>query len=145
MVPPVQEESPPPAEEGAARVRILIAEDEVIVAMVLADCARKMGHHVVVVDDGGLALTRLSGGDVDVAILDLGIPVAPGDEVARQARAQDPRLTTVLMSGWTLAAEDVRLEPFDFLLQKPFDDRQARQTINKAVAMSHQRHADSAA
>ena len=124
----------------AGVARILIAEDEAIVALVLADCARAMGHEVEVVHDGVLALDRLRGGAVDVAILDLGIPGCAGDVVASQAREQDRRLTTVLMTGWSLSCDDERLKPFDFLLQKPFDDRQARRVVDEAVLMSRQRH-----
>jgi DNA-binding response OmpR family regulator len=42
--------------------------------MVLADYVRSQGHNVDIVGDGAEALERLSRGDVDVAILDLGIP-----------------------------------------------------------------------
>ena len=44
-------------------------------------------------------MERLRRGDVDVAILDLGIPGLSGDHLARQAREQDPRLTIVLVAG----------------------------------------------
>ncbi len=77
---------------------------------------------------------------MDVAVLDLGIPGLSGDNVARQARERDPRLTTVLMTGWWLAPEDERMRHFDFLLQKPFDVKQARRVIDNAVAMSRLRH-----
>jgi len=140
-------QSPPAPDEmalapGPAGVaaRILIAEDEAIVALVLADCARATGHEVEVVHDGVLALDRLRRGVVDVAIIDPGIPGCAGDVVASQAREQDARLTTVLMTGWSLSADDERLKPFDFLLQKPFDDRQARRVVDEAVLMSRQRH-----
>jgi PAS domain S-box-containing protein len=64
-----------PQPSGEARAtQILIAEDEAIVAMVLADYVRSQGHNVDIVGVGAEALERLSRGDVDVAILDLGIP-----------------------------------------------------------------------
>ena len=142
VVQPVAEEPPIDSRADAAAVKILIAEDEAIVALVLADCARAMGHEVEVVGDGVQALDRLLGEAVDVAMLDLGIPGCSGDEVARQVREQDTRLTMVLMTGWSLGAEDPRLEPFDFLLQKPFDGRQVRRLIDRAVALSRKRPLD---
>jgi hypothetical protein len=44
------------------------------------------------------------------------------------------------MTGWWLAPEDERMRHFDFLLQKPFDVKQARRVIDNAVAMIRLRH-----
>jgi PAS domain S-box-containing protein len=129
-----------PRAAGNGTVRIMIVEDETIVATILSECVRPLGYEVEVIADGLQALERLSRGDVDVAVLDLGIPGLSGDNVARQARERDPRLTTVLMTGWWLAPEDERMRHFDFLLQKPFDVKQARRVIDNAVAMSRLRH-----
>jgi PAS domain S-box-containing protein len=137
---PVTPEKPdtgPITPTGSAR--ILVAEDEAIVAMVLSDTAQSLGYEVEVFGDGAEALKRLSRGDVDVAVLDLGIPGLSGDEVARQAREHNSRLTTVLMTGWSIEPEDERMRPFDFLLQKPFDGQQSRTVVERAVAMSRLR------
>lgn len=136
---PVAATSEPRSKVVPGGARILIAEDEAIVAMVLADCARELGHEVEVVADGAQALQRLDLGGVDVAVLDLGIPELSGDEVARRAREQQVDLTTVLMTGWSLDPKDERCRAFDFLLQKPFDGHQARRVVNQAVTMSRQR------
>ena len=102
-----------PQLSGEARAtQILIAEDEAIVAMVLADYVRSEGHNVDIVGDGAEALEQLSRGDVDVAILDLGIPRYKGDEVALQVREQNPNLTTVLMTGWAHRGTRCRHECF---------------------------------
>ncbi|MFP6646173.1 MAG: response regulator [Candidatus Latescibacterota bacterium] len=92
-----QQPAPRQARDGPAR--ILIVEDEAIVAFVLSECALSMGFEVEVLADGLQAMERLRRGDVDVAILDLGIPGLSGDHLARQAREQDPRLTIVLVAG----------------------------------------------
>ena len=93
-------------------MRIMIVEDETIVATILSECIRPLGYEVEVIVDGLQALERLSRGDVDVAVLDLGIPGLSGDNVARQARERDPRLTTVLMTvpmGATTSAEEKKM------------------------------------
>ncbi len=120
-------------DEHAGR-RILIAEDEGIVAMVLEDCVRRLGYHPDVIDRGDLALERLRSGRYGVAILDLGIPGISGDEVARLAKLEH-RLTTVLMTGWSLGPQDPRLEAFDLALQKPFDAREAEAIISRAIEL----------
>ena len=126
MVPPAPDDYGP---------RILIAEDESIVAMVMADSITALGYDVEVVDAGDVAWERLRGGGYDIALLDLGIPGLTGDEVAERARAADPALCTVLMTGWSLDDRDPRLQPFDLVIQKPFDARQVEGLIERAVRL----------
>lgn len=114
--------------------RILIVEDEGIVAMVLDDCVRRLDCIPHVVHRGDVALEQLRSGRYGVAILDLGIPGLSGDEVARQAR-DERKLTTVLMTGWSLSPEDPRLEHFDLAIQKPFDAREAEALIARAIEL----------
>ncbi|MBT7861339.1 MAG: response regulator [Gemmatimonadetes bacterium] len=127
---------PEDAEQGR---RILIAEDEGIVSMVLDECVRRLDYIPDVVDRGDLALERLRTGRYGVAILDLGIPGLSGDQVAQQAK-QEMQLTTVLMTGWSLAPEDPRLDSFDLAMQKPFDAREAEATIMRAIEMQQEKH-----
>jgi hypothetical protein len=52
-------------------------------------------------------------------------------------RKADPKLVTVLITGWELAENDHRLEPFDLRYQKPLRDLKGFQsTISKAIQLS---------
>jgi PAS domain S-box-containing protein len=116
--------------------RVLVAEDEAIVSMVIEEAARKLGCDVEVVHDGREALERLRAGGIDVAVVDLGLPGLAGNEVAARARQAQPSLTTVMMSGWSLQEGDERLAPFDDVLAKPFDHRQAERVLQRAIERS---------
>src|SRR5262245_7833323 len=65
------------------RVRILVVEDEPLLADAVAGWLRGDAHAVDVVNDGGAALERLGVNDYDVVVLDRDLPVVYGDDVCR--------------------------------------------------------------
>jgi len=76
-----------------------------------------------------------------VALVDLGLPNMPGDRVARRLKDMHPELAAILISGWELDDGDVRREPFDLSLQKPFRDvHHVRQAVNAALRLHDERH-----
>ena len=93
------------------------------------------GHQAVSTIDGLAALERFGSDPFDLAIIDLGLPGLPGDELARRLRQIDPSLVTVLISGWSLGKSDSRLEAFDFYLRKPFGPTEVQNIVNQAVAL----------
>ena len=105
---------------GVRAGRVLVVEDDEMVRDVVS---RVLGlkHEVITVEDGPSALAAVSESDFDVLLIDLGIPGMPGDQISRQIRNDNPLVATVLMTGWSLAANDSRAEPFDFRIQKPFE------------------------
>src|SRR6185369_11431559 len=68
----------PGAPRVIAMARILIADDEESIRMVLATALTQAGHDVDTVATGGDALNALTGGDFDVAILDIRMPDLSG-------------------------------------------------------------------
>jgi CheY-like chemotaxis protein len=91
----------------------------------LAELLRAMGHEVEVAPDGPTALRRLRAFPAEVAILDLGLPVMDGFELARQVRAQQegkgPRLIAVTGYGRDRDIAQSRSAGFDVHLVKPVD------------------------
>ena len=100
--------------------RVLVVEDEEMVRDVVS---RVLGlkHEVITVEDGPSALAAVSESDFDVLLIDLGIPGMPVDQIFRHIRNDNPLVATVLMTGWNLAENDSRAEPFDLRIQKPFE------------------------
>ena len=99
--------------------KILIVEDEEIIRSLLSDMLSR-NHEVQVAIDGRQAMERFLPGRYDVALIDLGMPEMPGDQVARKMKAVDPSIVTVLVTGWSVEETDPRLAEFDLRLQKPF-------------------------
>ena len=137
---PVSWEAVAPTEERAEARRsrpgkVLVVEDEEKVCQLLARLLAEE-HEVVTVPDGREALERFVPGQYDVALIDLGMGRAPGDLVAREMRQADPALVTVLITGWELRKDDLRLAPFAFWLQKPFDDLdRVKNIVTQAIAL----------
>jgi PAS domain S-box-containing protein len=110
---------------GAASRRLLIVDDNVDAADSLAQMLRLAGFETRVAYDGRTALEIAELMQPDVALLDLGLPLLSGHDVARRLRAapwgSDIRLIAV--TGW--GQEDDRAKSrdagFDEHLTKPVD------------------------
>jgi DNA-binding response OmpR family regulator len=105
-------------------VRVLLADDERLLADTVADGLRKLAMAVDVCYDGEAAMERLGVNSYDVAVLDRDMPRATGDEVCRWI--VDERLGTRILiltaasgirdrvDGLGLGADDYLTKPFAF-------------------------------
>jgi PAS domain S-box-containing protein len=82
--------------------RILIADDNRDAAESLAMLLEMDGHEVRIVHDGRAAVSALAEFKPEVALLDIGMPILDGYEVARIARRNSPKetLTLIALTGW---------------------------------------------
>ena len=71
---------------GRAGRRVLIVDDNDDAAAMLAEVLRRQGHDVRVAHDGPAALAVSETFQPDVAILDIGLPVMDGYELAARLR-----------------------------------------------------------
>jgi DNA-binding response OmpR family regulator len=105
-------------------MRVLVAEDERLLADLIARWLRGEAHAVDVAYDGDTALERLGVNDYDVVVLDRDLPVVHGDDVCR-ALVDSGAETRVLMltaaaeigdrvAGLSLGADDYLPKPFAF-------------------------------
>jgi signal transduction histidine kinase/BarA-like signal transduction histidine kinase len=107
---------------GAGR-RVLLVEDDAVVADVIAGLLRQRGHEVEVVGDGLLALAELARASFDVMLLDLDLPVMDGFQVARMVRRMASAAAMPIVAVTARSAGDegeaVREAGMDGLLRKP--------------------------
>jgi PAS domain S-box-containing protein len=108
----------PPLPHGSET--ILFVDDEPAITSIGRDMLERLGYRVVVAADGPHALSELDrrGGEVDLLITDLTMPVMLGYELARRVRVLHPDLPVVLMSGARNNGDDDA--PFAGFLAKPF-------------------------
>src|SRR5262249_52800868 len=78
------------------RMRLLVVEDEAILADTITAGLRREGYAVDVSYDGRAALDRLTVNDYDVVVLDRDLPGLTGDQVCR-AMMQSAARTRILM------------------------------------------------
>ncbi len=104
-------------------MKILIAEDDTSLRKVLVSILQKNNYSVEAVDNGGDALSYLTSGLYDAAILDIMMPVMDGVTVLVRAR-QEHNTTPVLLltakseiddkiTGLDAGANDYLTKPFD--------------------------------
>jgi CheY-like chemotaxis protein len=77
-----------PDAHGDVSTRILLVDDNCDAADLLADALRAMGHEVQVAHDPVEALAKAQRVPPEVAILDIGLPVIDGYELAERLRTQ---------------------------------------------------------
>jgi signal transduction histidine kinase/ActR/RegA family two-component response regulator len=75
-------------ERAANGRRVLVVEDNDDMRHLLAEIVRELGHSVDTASDGGEGLRRALASAPEVVLLDLGLPVLDGYEVARRLRAR---------------------------------------------------------
>ncbi len=103
-------------------MRILLAEDDPIIADALVRTLRKAGHAVDHVASGSDADVALFGQTFDLVILDLGLPKMPGIEVLKRLRARKSAVPVLILTAQDGVEERVRgLDAgADDYLTKPF-------------------------
>ncbi|MEN6497832.1 MAG: sigma-54 dependent transcriptional regulator [Thermoguttaceae bacterium] len=104
-------------------MRILVADDEKIKRITLADDLSTQGHEVVTAADGEEAVRLLETGHFDVVVTDLKMPKVDGIELLKRIK-QSPLsdVAVIMMTAYgsiQVAVEAVKLGAYDFIT-KPF-------------------------
>lgn len=90
-------------------MRILLIEDDALLADGLGRTLRHSGYLVDIADNGLIADTLLAEGEYDLAILDLGLPGLDGSEVLQRLRARRQKTPVMILSARLAVEERVRV------------------------------------
>jgi CheY-like chemotaxis protein len=139
-------ESPPQlATPVAAAIRVLVAEDQPEVRLLIKRVLDRAGYTVLLAADGNEALHLAQSAPASALVLvtDYDMPGLRGDELALALRAQWPALPVVLMSGFTSEGWPTELAsaPGVALIEKPFSP----DSLLQAVLAVRQQTADATA
>ena len=83
------------------------------------------------------ALEAFEKGRYSVALLDLGVPGTPGDQLARAMKDIDPDFVAILITGWEIVKGDPRLDVFDHHIQKPFGFMEIQELVSNCIECWH--------
>jgi CheY-like chemotaxis protein len=108
---------------GRAR-RIVIVEDNDDVRTVLQEVLELMGHRVASAGDGESGYATIREFRPEVALIDLGLPVLNGYELAARVRADDQHTRLIALTGYGQPEDRRRSRDagFDEHLVKPVDE-----------------------
>jgi two-component system response regulator VanR len=105
------------------RMRVLIVEDEPLMAEAIRDGLRLDAIAADIAGDGNTALELLATGAYDIAVLDRDIPGPSGDEIARRIVASGSGMPILMLTaadrlddkatGFGLGADDYLTKPFE--------------------------------
>jgi len=110
---------------------VLLVEDEALVAMVAVDALNELGFEVIEAASATVALqlAAINKDRIGVALVDLGLPDLPGEELVGELRSLYPHMPIIVASGKGPGALDENLQTLKdvTILPKPynFDDLQS--------------------
>src|SRR6478609_2728051 len=104
-------------------MRLLVVEDDAVLAAALTRALGQAGYVVDLVDNGEAANEALQGGAYDLVVLDLALPGLDGLAVLRRLRDRRSHVPVLILTardtlddrvaGLDLGADDYMTKPFD--------------------------------
>ncbi|MFN0006678.1 MAG: sigma-54-dependent transcriptional regulator, partial [Planctomycetota bacterium] len=103
-------------------MRVLLAEDEITIAVTLRDALESAGHQVLSAEDTERALALLEEGTPEAVLTDIRMPGEGGMTILRRSLELDPSRPVVVMTGYATvdqAVEAMAMGAANYV-QKPF-------------------------
>jgi DNA-binding NtrC family response regulator len=117
--------------------KLLIAEDEANLRLVLQKELQRLGYRVQAAPDGEAALRKLEESNVDVLLCDINMPLMDGMELLRRVRERPNPPEVIMLTGQgtiETAVEAMKIGAYDYLT-KPYSinelDVRVRQAVEK--------------
>lgn len=121
--------------KGNKALKILVVDDEPLVADVFRTFLQSLGHQAVTCLSGPVALEMMAQQGVDLALVDLGMPDMDGWELSRQINQRCPDFPIVVATGWNVSVEDGKEQGARIraVLQKPFGMHELARAVEDAL------------
>ncbi|HEY0489287.1 MAG TPA: response regulator transcription factor [Telluria sp.] len=135
-------------------MRILLVEDDPLLASGLLEALQRAGYTVELVGDGRAAVAALAHNTFELMVLDLGLPLLDGTDVLKSLRAMGKPLPVLILSardatrdrilGLDLGADDYLVKPFELeellarlrVLARRRQGRQVNQVVLGELALT---------
>jgi DNA-binding response OmpR family regulator len=118
--------------------KILIADDEPDVLLIVSERLRRSGHEVEYAPDGTQAMQKAGKTAYDLLILDIRMPGHTGFEVCEYAKGSEKNVkaAVLLISAFPEEQKVWRQSRADAFLMKPFEIGQLISTIDRLLKRS---------
>ncbi len=117
---------------------ILVVDDEVRLADVLAAALEDLGYRATAVHSARAALTELERARFDLVLTDLRLPVMDGRALLREVRSRWPEIPVIIITAFAAVRDAVDLVKegaFDYIA-KPFEIDDVSATIRRALRLA---------
>ena len=122
--------------------RVLVVDDDPMVAMAIEVCLQRQGMEVTIAEGGETGMRELALSEYDVMIVDIFMPHMRGFESIRMFHERAPPIPLIAMSGYAFANADTSSP--DFLrmtlelgatccLRKPFTPKALLAAVNDCL------------
>ena len=117
------------------RFKILLAEDDLNLGVLLVDYLEAEGFAVKLCKDGELALKAFQGNKFDLCLLDVMMPKMDGFSLAKEIRLTDKKIPVIFITARSL--KDDKLKGYglgaDDYITKPFDEEELLWKIKAVI------------
>ncbi|MBB3313404.1 CheY-like chemotaxis protein [Rhizobium sp. BK196] len=120
---------------------IVIAEDEFLIADLLAIMLKDAGYEVAAASHGRAALALVREKRPSLVITDFMMPLMTGMELAQAMRADSDlaRIPIILVSGAQGSIGRAHPEVFDAVLDKPYNETKLIETVSRLISADETR------
>ncbi len=129
--------APPDVAPPGAGERLLVVDDEPVIARVVSEQLRRLGYQVTAVNDPEEALELLADDpeEYDLLLTDLQMPRMDGVELAARVGRLRPALPVVLSTGnrWSVPAATARAAGIREIVDKPFRLEELAQALRTVL------------
>jgi PAS domain S-box-containing protein len=120
---------------AAGKGRVLLVEDEPLVQMLGQEILEDIGYRVLTAGSIAEAISKvkLVNGQIDLALVDLGLPDGRGDVLVKELRTLYPHLRIIVATGYGDRAlrDQLSADPLIAFLDKPYSQDQIERLVRQ--------------
>ena len=120
--------------------RVLVVDDDESVRESLSKVLLDAGYEVALAADGQTALEQFDPGQIDLLLLDIGLPDKSGWDTFENINRQNPLLPVIVITGHTGQFNMASAAGAGALLEKPLDAPQLLETMEELLAEPNETH-----
>jgi DNA-binding NtrC family response regulator len=123
---------------GEPKKRVLIVDDDASVRDSISSVLREAGYEVLQSGDGQEAMAKFDSKQIDLLLLDLGLPNKSGWDTFEGFTTQNPMLPVIIITGHARQAAMAMAAGVGALMEKPLDAGRLLQTMQDLLNESEE-------